>query len=55
MSEPGWPPNGRELLALYLKPRGQWTAADERRMWQIVKDWTGEDHNAFAGLLPDRL
>jgi hypothetical protein len=49
------PPNGRKLLALYLKPTAQWTEADERYVWQIVKDWTGDDHKAFAEFLRERL
>lgn len=49
------PPNGKKLLALYLKPASQWTVNDERRTFGLVRDWTGEDHKAFAEFLEERL
>jgi hypothetical protein len=49
------PPNAVKLLALYLKPVSRWTRADERRAFDLVRDWTGEDHQAFAAFLKDRL
>lgn len=49
------PPNGVKLLALYLKPASRWTEADRRRALDLVADWTGEDHQAFAEFLSERL
>jgi hypothetical protein len=55
MDEAQSPPNGRELLALYQKPTSHWTRDDDQRVWQIVKDWTGDNHKAFGDLLREWL
>ena len=49
------PPNAVKLLALYLKPASRWTRADAVRAFDLVRDWMGEDHQAFAALLEERL
>ncbi|MDV9168750.1 hypothetical protein R6V09_01150 [Streptomyces sp. W16] len=49
------PPNAVKLLALYLKPKSQWTDVDRHRAYDLVVDWTGEDHESFAAFLQERL
>ncbi|MFD8722377.1 hypothetical protein ACFV2H_31475 [Streptomyces sp. NPDC059629] len=49
------PPNAVKLLALYLKPKNQWTTDDERLAYALVTTWTGEDHKKFADFLQERL
>ncbi|MEY9847734.1 hypothetical protein [Streptacidiphilus sp. MAP5-3] len=44
-----------KLLALYLKPVNRWTRAYEARAFDLVRDWTSEDHMAFATFIKDRL
>jgi hypothetical protein len=49
------PPNVVKLLALCRKPAGRWTHEDKARAYELVREWTGEDHSAFADFLADRL
>lgn len=49
------PPNAVKLLAIYLKPANRWTREHEQRAFELVSDWTAEDHKAFATFLKDRL
>jgi hypothetical protein len=51
----GLPPNVAKLLALYRKPVGPWTREDRARAYELVRDWTGEDHKAFAHFIEELL
>jgi hypothetical protein len=49
------PPNVVKLLALYRKPARSWTREEKARVYELVRDWTGEDHKAFADFIEDHL
>lgn len=49
------PANAVKLIAMYLKPAARWTTEDQARAAILAADWTGEDHQAFAAFLRERL
>jgi hypothetical protein len=49
------PPNVVKLLALFRKPANRWTREDKARAYELVREWTDEDHRAFADFLEDRM
>jgi hypothetical protein len=44
-----------KLLALFRKPANRWTREDKARAYELVREWTDEDHRAFADFLEDRM
>ncbi|WP_042374180.1 hypothetical protein [Streptacidiphilus neutrinimicus] len=49
------PPNVLKLLALHRKPVRRWTQADRATAYDLVRQWTGEDHEAFVSFVEAHL